>query len=108
MSVLKVCQDNFIQSKALAEKTKEQVLADVEKRIADFCKTDQLFAPNSDEFKEYREKEIEMALYAWRLARSSLAGELETIRDLKDSLRGENAYREYVAHEYKNYLDSLK
>ena len=108
MSVLKVCQDNFIQSKALAEKTKEQVLADVEKRIADFCKTYQLFAPNSDEFKEYREKEIEMALYAWRLARSSLADELETIRNLKDALRGENAYREYVAHEYKNYLDSLK
>lgn len=110
MALLKVCEDNYKEAKILSEKSEAQVLAEVEEHLENLLREDPDLVSYSDEkrFREYRESEIKMALFNWRLARSNLADELENLKSLREDLSGERAYKEYVEGIYKNYLRSIE
>ena len=109
-SLLEVCESNYKRAKILSEKSEAMVLEELEKRLEKQRREEPDSVLYSDEvrFKEYKEGEIKMALFNWRLARGGLAGELENLKSLRSDLEGEGAYRKYAAQIYKKYLDSLE
>ncbi len=109
-SVLRAWNEDFEKSKLLAQKTKEQVLAESE---ANFIKekTELLdSSPHTDRKKleEIRSGEIKLALFEWQNARENLADEQAELEELKDAIDSDEQYKQYVSGEYKKYLKRLK
>ena len=109
-SVLRAWNEDFEKSNLLAQKTKEQVLAESE---ANFMKekTELLDSfPHIDKKKleEIRADEIKLALFEWQNARENLADEQAELEELKDAIDSDEQYKQYVSGEYKKYLKRLK
>lgn len=103
-SLLEVCESNYNRAKILSEKSEAMVLEELEKRFEKQRREEPDSVLYSDEgrFKEYKEGEMKMALFNWRLARSGLADELEILKNLRRDLEGEGAYRKSRRRFIKN------
>lgn len=109
-SVLNEWSKNLEKSKALAEKTEEQVIAIAnEKFLREWKESPESITHSGGEkLKEIRDGEIKLALFEWRNARMGLPDELTVLEELKDAVNGDEQYKQYVSEIYENYLKSLK